>query len=158
MLAYELTCRFRELGAPLPELLMVSAHRGPSLPVPHRSLRGLSDNEFLERMGAFQGIPQRVIEHPELRELVLPTLRADMEVCESYAHPRREPLEVPIVAFGGRDDTSTSVPALRAWREHTSSSFELHLLDGGHFFLHSAEDELLGRVRAALAPGLRRAA
>jgi 4'-phosphopantetheinyl transferase len=38
------------------------------------------------------------------------------------------------------------------WRRHTAGPFRLHLLEGNHFFLHSAEDLLLQRLREALTP------
>jgi len=75
--------------------------------------------------------------------LIIPTLRADFELCETYEHLTRAPLKCSITALGGLYDEDVPRERLEPWQEHTSASFSLRMLPGDHFFLHSAESMLL---------------
>jgi medium-chain acyl-[acyl-carrier-protein] hydrolase len=93
-----------------------------------------------------------VFDNPELRSLVLPTLRADFAVCETYVHEPTEPLSISISAFGGTADDEVSREQVEGWREQTSSAFSLRMFHGHHFFfLGGARTTFL----AALAQDLR---
>src|SRR5262249_18199472 len=81
------------------------------------------------------GTPQQVFEHPELLELLLPTIRADFALADSYAYAPKPPLDGPIVALGGRVDALVGVADLDAWHEYTTGHFARHLFEGDHFFL-----------------------
>ncbi|MCM2064339.1 thioesterase II family protein, partial [Pseudomonas aeruginosa] len=60
-------------------------------------------------------------------------------------HQRRPPLACPIRTLGGREDKA-SEEQLLAWAEETRSGFGLELFDGGHFFIHQREAEVLAVV------------
>ena len=55
-------------------------------------------------MRRLKGTPQPVLEQPELMQLMLPLLRADFAVCQTYAYATEPPLSCPISAFGGMAD------------------------------------------------------
>ncbi len=80
-----------------------------------------------------------------LRALPLPLRRADSLLGGSYRHRRRPPLACPIRTLGGREDKA-SEEQLLAWAEETRSGFGLELFDGGHFFIHQREAEVLAVV------------
>jgi medium-chain acyl-[acyl-carrier-protein] hydrolase len=94
---------------------------------------------------------------PELRELLLPTLRADITLCESYEYTPEAPLDSPIMAFGGEDDQETPVEALQSWGQQTRAAFEMKRFAGGHFYLAVALPEILrivnGKLGAVLDAG-----
>jgi len=142
LVAYAVTRRLAEQGAPLPRRLFVSAHRAPHLP-DRDPLRDLPDDEFVARM------PQSDLARmdPELRALFLPMVRADITVCETWAHPATDPLPVPVTALGGRDDDLVTEAELAPWREHTGADFAVELLPGGHFYPDGAETVLAERIR-----------
>ena len=72
-------------------------------------------------------------------DLVLPTLRADFSLYETYSHVPGPPLACPITALGGLEDDTVSRRQLDAWRDQTTGPFRLRMLPGDHFFLHSAQ-------------------
>jgi medium-chain acyl-[acyl-carrier-protein] hydrolase len=74
---------------------------------------------------------------------MLPILRADFEVCETYQYTEQTPLPCPIIAFGGWRDPAIRKGGLKEWREHTSANFTKKTFPGNHFFLHSAQTSLL---------------
>jgi medium-chain acyl-[acyl-carrier-protein] hydrolase len=84
-----------------------------------------------------------VLEHEELMQLMLPILRADFAVYETYEYSAEPPLRCPIAVLGGWEDRKLSREALEAWRAQTSASFSLRMLPGDHFFLNTARPLLL---------------
>jgi medium-chain acyl-[acyl-carrier-protein] hydrolase len=100
---------------------------------------------FLE-LRRLNGTPKAVLEQEELMQIMIPLLRADFAVGETYAYAPDTPeslLSCPISAFGGLQDPEASRQELEAWGEQTSATFSLHMFAGDHFFLHSAESLLL---------------
>jgi acyl transferase domain-containing protein/acyl carrier protein/thioesterase domain-containing protein len=93
-----------------------------------------SDDIFVEIVRSF-GITDsiKMLEQPELRDLVLPTVRAEFEMANQYVYLPEAPFPVPITCFrGGRDAYFGSVEA-KMWRKFTSKRFELFTRDVGHF-------------------------
>jgi surfactin synthase thioesterase subunit len=144
-LAFELAHERRRRAKPLPEHLFVSASRAPHVPDDEPPIFSLPDDEFVEKLLArYDGIPLEVRQSPELMELVLPNLKADLELVESYRHRLdAAPLAVPIVALAGTDDTKVPPGQLARWRELTEGSFRLQVIEGGHFFLSSNRTAVL---------------
>ncbi len=67
--------------------------------------------------------------------MVLPAIRADYRIVENYRYAPGPPLDCPLTVFTGVDDPKVSADEAEAWREHTSDTFDLVTLSGGHFFL-----------------------
>lgn len=143
LVSFELTRLLRSNYNLNPVHLFVSARRAPQLPDPEPLIHNLSEPEFLDELRDLEGTPQEVLENAELMQLLLPTLRADFTVIETYAYTAEPPLDCPIAAFGGLQDREVSYDELKAWQEQTNAAFSLHMLPGNHFFLHSAQSLLL---------------
>ena len=138
--AFELARHLRCRGGRLPVRLFLSGARAPERPNPDPPLGHLSDQEFLtEVRRRYDAIPGAVLENPELVQLLLPSLRADFAVFESYVYQDLPPLDFPISAFGGLDDPRVSGEDVAAWGRHTASAFSVRMFPGDHFFIHSAE-------------------
>lgn len=150
IISFELARRLRREGAPGPLQLFVSGRSAPQLERNYPSLYALPRAELLEELKRLNGTPREVLEHPELMELMLPILRADFSICDTYEHAEEPPLDCPITVFGGLDDSFIPRPRLEAWRVHTSAAFTLRMLPGGHFFLHSQKSLLLRLLAADL--------
>lgn len=123
--------------------LFVSGHRAPHLPDPDLPIYNLPDSEFLDELRKFEGTPPEVLENTELMQLLLPTLKADFTVVETYTYINEPPLNISITAFGGKQDRETNYDQLNAWRQQTNEAFSLHMLPGNHFFLNSSQAILL---------------
>src|SRR5262249_1482612 len=118
-IAFELARELRRTSRPLPVHLFVAAARAPHLPDRDTPYRSLADEEFVARLKRLNGFPTAVLETPELLDIILPTLRSDITLCERYAHQSEKPLDCPITAFGGRSDGKVRVGELAAWRALT---------------------------------------
>lgn len=134
-----------------PAHLIVSGRRAPQYPDRRPPLTSLPDNEFVaEICRRYNGIPREVFDHPELLELLLPTLRADVELLETYEYKEAPPFAFPITALGGDSDSETSKEEIAAWRDQTSAGFSMKIFSGDHFFLQSAAADVLETIQTAL--------
>jgi medium-chain acyl-[acyl-carrier-protein] hydrolase len=143
LLCFEVARALRRRGLPEPGYLFVSGHRAPQIPSPRPAVFHLPEAEFLEALQDLYDPPEAAWKIPELRALLLPTLRADITLCETYEYSSEPPLDCPIVAFGGRDDQETPIEALQSWRMQTRAGFEMKRFEGGHFYLEAALPEIL---------------
>ncbi len=144
LLAFEVARALREREDLEPIQLFVSAFRAPQLPVQERPLmHNLDDAAFIDQLRRLNGTPPEVLQNSELLCLVLPTLRADMQICETYRYLAGAPLSCPISTFGGIQDHEVSRADLEGWREQTTASFVMRTLPGDHFFITSARPLLL---------------
>ena len=132
----------RERGL-APEHLFVAAHRAPQLPPLDGPSYDLPEAELVEELRRLGGTPRPVLEHPELMSLVLPLLRADMAVCQTYEYAPGPTPACPFTALGGLSDPDVTRERLEAWRAQTTGRFKLRMLPGDHFFLHTTQTEIL---------------
>lgn len=154
LLGFELARALRHRRGSEPRLLMVAACIAPHVGWTHRPpLHAIADDEqFLAELTLRYGpVAPELLAHPDMRQLVIGLMRADLEVLESYVHRSGPALACPVVAFGGDDDHATPREALRAWRVHGSGRFEMAMFPGDHFFLRSAAGALHAEVRRQLA-------
>lgn len=146
MIAFELARQLSEAGVEGPTHLFLSGCRAPRFASDSEVTYDLPEPEFLAEIRRLKGTPSEVLEHPELLGLVMPLLRADFEVVQTYKYVEGPPLACPFTVFGGLEDVEVSVESLKAWREHTTAGISLGMLPGDHFFLHSSQGPLLEAV------------
>jgi medium-chain acyl-[acyl-carrier-protein] hydrolase len=145
LIAFELARTMRDLSLPGPSHLFLAARRGPRLP-DLSPTAGLTDSEFVKELQSMGGVPGQLLQLPEVLELMLPTLRADFSLCESYTYSFAPLLDCPLSVFGGKDDARARYQALATWAAETNSSCQLKLFDGDHFFLHKCQNALLETI------------
>jgi len=152
LVAFELTQAIRAQGLRPPLALIVSGvrapHHPPDLPLLHRLPQRAFLAEVQRRYGA---IPPEIREHPEFLDLLLPVLRADLEVYETYRHVPAPPLDLPLLALGGETDAIVSREQVVDWSRYTTGAFESAMLPGGHFFPQEHLGATTDRVRQFLA-------
>ncbi|ASC71013.1 Linear gramicidin dehydrogenase LgrE [Halomicronema hongdechloris C2206] len=150
LLSFEVARRLRRLQRQ-PGQLFISGRRAPQWPDPDPPIHALPEAEFIAELRRLNGTPAAVLENRELMQLLLPTLRADFAVLETYGYEPAPPLNCPIAAFGGLQDPDVTCEMLEAWRQQTCSGFSLQMLPGDHFFLHAAQPMLGQALHRALA-------
>jgi medium-chain acyl-[acyl-carrier-protein] hydrolase len=157
MLSFELARELRRRGDTLPLHLFVSGRRAPQVPNREEDIHALPEPEFLVKLRELNGTPEEVLQHAELMRLLIPVLRADFSVNETYVFRPEEPLDLGISAFGGLGDQEVTREDMVGWSEHGRGPFRLRMLPGDHFFLHSARDLVTESVARDLAEITRRA-
>jgi surfactin synthase thioesterase subunit len=155
-LGFEVIRELRRTGRQLPVRLYPSG----IVPPDQRSrsvLDGASrlpDDELVARLRAAGGMPAAVLAEPDLIDLLLPILRADLIWVDGYVYAPEEPLPMPVVAFAGEADPIARASRMAGWAAHTSAGFTLHTLPGEHFFLHDQADAIAHAIEADLfGPG-----
>jgi medium-chain acyl-[acyl-carrier-protein] hydrolase len=144
LIAFELACRIQRDRGLSPVCLFVSGSRPPHAVWTEAPVHSLPDREFLDCLhDRYHAIPEAVRENRELAEIVLPALRADFEILETYRCEDATRLRCPIVAYGGMQDDTVTCEELESWGRHTENAFQGRMLPGDHFFLRLAEAELL---------------
>ena len=141
--------RDREL--PLPVQLYVSSMAAPQLPRRLSPLTDLDDAPFLQAMTERFGLPSQDTAHRTLMEALLPQLRRDLALVETYQYSEGPPLACPLMATGGRDDQAVNMSELAAWRAQTSAAFSQRMFPGHHFYLDSAGASLRKVILSRLA-------
>ncbi|KAG7501023.1 S-acyl fatty acid synthase thioesterase, medium chain isoform X1 [Solea senegalensis] len=102
----------------------------------------LTDDDFLKWLISIGGTPPELLANPEVLNLFLPALKADLHVVENYKcdKPENPFLSCPVTCFDGKDDIPHD---LQAWKDMTSGDFTVRILDGAHFYLKEAGNEKL---------------
>lgn len=143
VLAYEATRCLWEAGGPLPRHLVVSGsvsprrRRTPRLSAdPERAIAQL--RELTGQVDAFAD--------PELRDLLLPALRADITMLDGYRPQPRRPLPIALTALRGTDDATVPVADWHDWAAYTSAAFRTAELPGGHMYLTESWPTVLRTV------------
>jgi medium-chain acyl-[acyl-carrier-protein] hydrolase len=150
IVAFELTRHLRASGRSLPQSLHVSAARAPQFRLHHEPGPEPDEQSFLEELRRLEGMPREVLDKTELMRVALPALRADANLYRQYVYQPADPLPVPIHAYGGISDPNIRREHLERWQELTTREFSMEQFEGGHFFLQTAQSELLGRLAAKL--------
>ncbi len=151
--AFELCHYLRQTGRQVPIHLLLSARRAPQRPPrkEDKEIYSLPDEEFMQELRELDGTPEQVLEHPELMQLMLPLLRADFELNDTYELDLERPLlETPIGAYGGLEDKEVDRDDLQAWSELSKGSFKLRMFPGNHFFLNDLRTQLVRAVAGDL--------
>jgi surfactin synthase thioesterase subunit len=128
------------------ERLVVSGSPGPWTQRERRAT-GLPDEEFFARVEEFAGFRHEALDHPEMRDLILPVLRADCEMHESYVPSTDEPVPVPICSIRGGSDGLVSAEQAHQWREATTGEFAYAELPGDHMYLVDSARKVLDLIR-----------
>ncbi|WP_327382807.1 thioesterase II family protein [Streptomyces sp. NBC_01207] len=149
LLAFELAHELIARGRP-PVHVFVSAYRAPQLPRRTRDVHLLDDAGLCGFLAELEGTQPELLEHPGLLEVLLPVIRADFELCETYRYQLRSRLDVPVTVLGGRHDAGVPPEDLHAWADVSGERFAVELFDGGHFYLRERQAAVLSVVAAAL--------
>jgi surfactin synthase thioesterase subunit len=142
VLAYEMARHLREKkGIPVAHLF-VSGSAGP-MTRRANGATGLPDQEFLARVREFAGYDHPTMADPELLELLLPTLRADVAAHEAYVSTADDPLDAPVTAVRGMEDALVPAEQAQQWEQVTRSGFRFEELPGSHMYLTEYPGPLL---------------
>ncbi|MFL6137349.1 MAG: thioesterase II family protein [Frankiaceae bacterium] len=150
VLAYEAAHRLSALDGLVVAQVLVSGSPGPWTKREDRA-SGLSDEEFLARVREFAGYAHPALEHPELREMLLPTLRADVEMHEAYLAPSDRPLDAPITSIRGVDDELVTPEQAAEWAVATTRGCRLVDLPGNHMYFVDSPVELVALMAEVLS-------
>jgi medium-chain acyl-[acyl-carrier-protein] hydrolase len=145
IISFELARQLRRSHNSEPAYLFVSGHRAPQVPNTTPLAHELPDPEFISELEKL-GTSKELLDSPELLAMLLPIIRAEYKLIESYSYTEEPPFKYPIMAFGGEKDFGVPCEHLEAWKEQTVTEFKVRMLSGDHFFIHAEEAVLLAMI------------
>ncbi|TIP92144.1 MAG: alpha/beta fold hydrolase [Mesorhizobium sp.] len=146
LVAYEIARSLEKTGRPSPFHVVVSAHPSADLPPEEPPMYRYSDDKLTDVIRTLGMVPKKALTNEKLLlEFILPPLRADFELVETYDRNLPTPLKAAITAMGGVKDEFDSND-LDGWRRLTMSRFAQIMFDGDHFFTHSMTEEVVASL------------
>ena len=134
-----------------PTIFMVGGWRAPHLESPFQFLNAIAEDEVYKEKNIpnIKGhlrsleIPETVIENDAVFNEMLPALRADILLGKKYKYYEDEPLNCPLTAFAGKNDSVFSEDQIQQWKQHTNKEFKYEVVNGGHLFCRDNKEDLL---------------
>jgi pyochelin biosynthetic protein PchC len=151
--AFEVARRIQQRGPGPVVHLVVSGRPGPRAQ-PRTAKHLLSDDELWADMLRLGGTQEQLASVPALRELVLPGLRQDYYIIETYEPAPDAAVSCPVTAFLGADDAEVDLAQAQAWALSTTGAFRLRVFDGDHFYLSEQPARVVSEV-LSLVPTVR---
>jgi len=136
-----------------PRALILAAIGAPAERRHVPDLHALPDAEFIRRHAERYpgGIPPAVLDEPDLLEMLLPVLKADMQMFETYKYLPGEGLACPIYTIAGEQDPRCPPSLMSGWKNETAGAFFTEAVAGNHFFINNAVDRVRATILRALA-------
>ncbi|UHA73200.1 thioesterase II family protein [Paenibacillus sp. 481] len=150
VIAFEAAYQLQDKFGILPEQLIVAGRHAPHHPDPSLFQSYMSDEALIAEIKRLDGTPKEILENREVMQFLLPMIRSDYKLHESYNY-RGNKLNIPIIAHAGTDDPEADASLMQHWSEVTDGTFELQQFAGNHFFVQNLRDvylvELINKVR-----------
>eukprot|EP00708_Paratrimastix_pyriformis_P005592 GAFH01004665.1.p2 GENE.GAFH01004665.1~~GAFH01004665.1.p2 ORF type:complete len:225 (+),score=39.25 GAFH01004665.1:57-677(+) len=141
VVAFEFIQEMKRRGWTLPLHLIVSGRMAPHEISRDTPIAHLPDQQFLDIMERRYNYTRI---DPELEQLILPSMKADIFTVENYRcpHPADVPdrkLSMPITAFTGTRDRHVFLDQVQTWASWTTGPFTIHQVNAGHFYYELPE-------------------
>ena len=143
--AFELCRELRRRGRMVPAHIFLT---GCGLPKAQekKSLHGLADEPFLDALTEHIGDQPLTGERREIARTLLPILRADIEMLESFEAGGEDPVACPITVCVGEQDPLTPRKSVMRWHAMTTGDFTLRRFPGGHHFPKTQPQPLISAI------------
>lgn len=138
LVAYELALALKARTGREPDLLVLSGHGAPCKPAPVLNCwHSAGEEEFIANIRNLGGTPPEILEDRQMMRALLPVLRSDYEVLETYKHQPTTSLSCDLVVCAGNEDREVSPETMGWWQQYTTGSSSVQWFEGNHFYLHS---------------------
>lgn len=151
--AHEVALRLKRRQGFTVDHLIVSARTAPQLLRPFDYSRMANDEALIDDIRRLDPRGSVLLDDPQLREVVLPAIRADYWLVADYRPYTIEPVSSPVVAYAANNDPEVSIADVAGWQEVNPADFTLRVFPGNHFYLVQHETELIADISARLMAG-----
>ena len=148
VMAFEVAARAERRGHG-PMALTVSASEAPTdWPVrdgtpPHL---GQSDEELVHWMSTVGQLPPELLAEPELVQMAVSLLRADLTVSDSYRYRPDTTVRAPMQVIYGAEDGKAPAGNAERWTPLGAGRVRVDELPGGHFYTPEIWSTFPGRI------------
>lgn len=138
VVGFETAARLERDGTNPPIGLVASGRHSPATPRVE-TVHQRDDDGLIAEITALSGTDPQILADPDMRAMILPSLRADYTAVETYRFDDSFVLRCPISIFTGTEDPRVTEHEAAAWQPLTSGAFRIERFPGGHFYLDGAE-------------------
>jgi len=138
IIAFELAHKLRKLNLHQPTVIFFSGRGAPHIPkdkdkeIYHK----LPEDEFRKKILELGGTPKEFFEHPELLEVLLPMLKSDFKIAETFTSSTEiTPFDYDINVLIGKEEEVTA-EQMHGWKVHSNKICTMYYFEGGHFFIN----------------------
>ncbi len=146
LLAFEVARELRKRDVPV-SVLFAGAARAPHGRWSKGRLHKLQrDDDFIRELNAmYDAIPQKVIDDPGARAVLMPIIRADITLFETYRYTSDEPLACELITLTGTDDPVVQARHIFPWRQ-MAQSYRHRSFSGGHYFAKTHREAVVKTI------------
>jgi len=147
LLAFEFLIKYKNTKDAMPLHFLSSARGAPHLKV-MQGWTQKSDKDFIASLSELGGIHPDVAANPDLLELMLNALRADISIVEYFKPTEDGPFSCPATIFGGDSDNRVSIEDLKQWQQYFIQNVDVNVLEAGHFYLDTHAKEICEKLNS----------
>nr|WP_320166341.1 alpha/beta fold hydrolase [uncultured Methylophaga sp.] len=132
LMAFEMAHQLTRRGVRVSKLI-ISSRSSPinySLNTGIPAFDDVSIDDYLRKM---DGTSEAVLANKGLMDVLIPIIKSDLTLIKQYTYQHSSLLDIPISVIGGSSDHYCSFESLLDWQHATRASFELKMIQGGHF-------------------------
>lgn len=133
VLAFSVACALEKKYGKHIKKLIVSGRHAPQDQVEETYRSTMGDKALVTELRRLGGTPEELLENSEVSKYILPTIKADYRLNESYQYTG-EMLHCPISAYAGNQDTDAPFALMENWESVTDGPFRIFEEEGSHFF------------------------
>lgn len=148
--AFEFLCQLQLRNQRLPELFIASGSNSPDTARTKLPTSLMSDEQFIAELQRINGTPAEVLANRELMSILLPLLRADFHLADTYRFTGSVKFPLEVHVLGGQDDEDVPLENLSNWGRFFKKNVHVHPVSGGHFFIETQQSEVIALVRRLL--------
>lgn len=144
LMAFEVARRL-----PAPRHLLVSGLAAPALMPTKQAVEiaRLSGRAFVEAVASYGGLPPQLVAEEDAYHLLLPGLRGDFRLIETYRYVPGTPMTTGLTIINGTRDPHVSAAVLEPWARETRIPPTYHWVDGGHFYFETKPEVITDILR-----------
>ncbi|MFT6834028.1 MAG: medium-chain acyl-[acyl-carrier-protein] hydrolase [Francisellaceae bacterium] len=144
-MAFALALRIQSQNLPLPQHIIASGSCAPHLPFDREITHNLPPDEFKDKLEDLNGTPKEILQNQELMDILIPLLRADFKIAETY-QSEKIAINCPMTILGGTEDSGIPLEKLNAWGELSIFPVNISIITGDHFFINTNTAVVINRV------------
>ncbi|MCH2087142.1 MAG: thioesterase domain-containing protein [Pseudoalteromonas sp.] len=148
---FELINQLHQRKLPLPQNFFASGSKGPHQAPREKTSFDLPEHEFKEELRKLSGTPNEILKNDELMQLILPIIRADFQIADTYRFNMKCKFPIRAFVFGGLEDAITH-SEYKSWFQFFESSGEPTMFDGDHFFIDRQGPSVVQEIAKVITP------
>ena len=113
-----------------------------------------SDADLMAEVTRWGGFSAQQLADNTFIRMLLPILRADLKVVETYHLPERKyhRLPCPLSILTGANDAIAEAWKMQRWADFTTQSCSFHVFPGDHFYIIECKEKVVHLINSVVFP------